>query len=57
MKSLLIRFTQNESGATAIEYSLIALLIALAIITGASSVGTAINAKFSNISTRYTNYS
>jgi pilus assembly protein Flp/PilA len=40
---------KDESGATAIEYGLIATLIALAIITAAGSVGTALNTKFTDI--------
>lgn len=52
MKNLIVRFAKDETGATAIEYSLIAVLIALAIITGARSLGTAINGRFTNIGTR-----
>lgn len=51
MKNLLARFMQDESGAAAIEYALIAALIALAIIGGATALGTAINGKLSNIAT------
>lgn len=51
MPRLVSRFIQDESGATAIEYGLIAALIALAIITGATSLGNALNAKFKAIST------
>jgi pilus assembly protein Flp/PilA len=43
------RFIKDESGATAIEYGLIAALIALAIIAGASSAGNAIGNKFNDI--------
>jgi len=45
------RFLKDESGATAIEYGLIAALIAVAIITGATALGTTLNAKFMEIST------
>ncbi len=51
MKNLLNRFINNESGATAIEYGLIAGLIAVVIIGGATAVGTRISAKFTTIST------
>jgi pilus assembly protein Flp/PilA len=51
MTKLLTRLMKDESGATAIEYGLIAALIGVAIITGAKSVGTALNTKFSNIAT------
>ena len=43
---LVARFLKNESGATAIEYGLIAALIAVAIITGATSLGTSIDKSF-----------
>ncbi len=46
MSKLVARFVKDESGATAIEYGLIAALIAVAIIAGAGALGTAINAKF-----------
>jgi len=49
MSNLFTRFVKNESNTTAIEYGLIAALIALAIITGAGALGNAINAKFSTI--------
>ncbi|QKC85880.1 Flp family type IVb pilin [Mesorhizobium sp. NZP2077] len=49
MSNLFARFVKDESGATAIEYGLIAALIALAIITGAGALGNAINAKFTAI--------
>lgn len=51
MNKLFARFVNDESGATAIEYGLIATLIALAIILGATSVGTNLNAKFGKIAT------
>ena len=47
----LVRLLRDESGATAIEYGLIASLIALAIISGATAVGTQINAAFNKIAT------
>jgi pilus assembly protein Flp/PilA len=52
MTKLLVRFAKDESGATAIEYGLIAALIAVAMIVGGRAVGTAINAKFSNVAAR-----
>jgi pilus assembly protein Flp/PilA len=51
MKNLLARFMQDESGAAAIEYALIAALIALAIIGGATALGGAINSKLQSIAT------
>lgn len=49
MSKLFARFVKDESGATAIEYGLIAALIALAIMVGAGALGNAINAKFGEI--------
>jgi len=49
MSKLFARFVKDESGATAIEYGLIAALIALAIIVGAGALGNAINDKFLKI--------
>ncbi len=51
MKLLLTRLRKNESGATAIEYGLIAALIAIVIIGGAGALGTQLNALFTRIST------
>jgi pilus assembly protein Flp/PilA len=51
MSNLIARFVKDESGATAIEYGLIAALIALAIMVGAGQLGNAINGKFTNIGT------
>jgi pilus assembly protein Flp/PilA len=49
MTKLVIRFAQNESGATAIEYGLIAALISVVIIGALSTVGTNLVAKFNQI--------
>ncbi|WP_315925199.1 Flp family type IVb pilin [Mesorhizobium sp. SP-1A] len=49
MTKLLARFYKDESGATAIEYGLIAALIALAIVTAATNLGTALSDKFVEI--------
>lgn len=51
MTKLMNRFVADESGATAIEYGLIAALIAVAIIAGARTLGTTLSAKFSSIAT------
>lgn len=45
------RFLREEDGVTAIEYGLLAALIAVAIIVGANAVGTNLNALFSAIAT------
>jgi pilus assembly protein Flp/PilA len=49
MKKLAARFLKDESGATAIEYGLIAAGISLAIITVVNGIGTNLNTKFSSI--------
>ncbi len=49
MKNLVARFVKNESGATAIEYGLIAALISVAIIGGANAVGGGVGTTFNNI--------
>ena len=46
---MLKQFWNDESGATAIEYGLIAALISIAIIGGARSLGTNIGATFNNV--------
>lgn len=49
MANLFARFLKDESGATAIEYGLLAALIALGIIAGATTIGTQIGATFTTI--------
>jgi len=51
VRRLLIRFRRDESGATAIEYGLIAAGIAAAIILAVNTLGTNLNTTFSSIST------
>ncbi|MGA2997424.1 Flp family type IVb pilin [Bradyrhizobium sp.] len=51
MKNLIARFVKNESGATAIEYGLIAAGISLAIIAVVNGLGSNLNAKFTSINT------
>ena len=51
MTKLLSRFAKDESGVTAIEYGLIATLIGVAIIAGATTLGNALDAQFTDIST------
>jgi len=50
MKYLIARFSKDESGATAIEYGLIAGLISVAIIAIVGTVGTDLTAVFQSIS-------
>ncbi|RXT43552.1 pilus assembly protein [Bosea sp. Tri-44] len=51
MKNLFARFAKDESGATAIEYGLIAALIAVVCITVWGSIGGSLNTKFTAIDT------
>jgi pilus assembly protein Flp/PilA len=50
--SKFVAFLKNESGATAIEYALIAAGISIAIIATVNGLGTQLNAKFTSISTQ-----
>lgn len=50
---MLNKFLKDENGATAIEYGLIAALIAIAIIAGATSLGDALNSKFAWIASEF----
>jgi pilus assembly protein Flp/PilA len=52
MKNLFARFAKDESGATAIEYGLIAALIAVFIITAVGMVGGQLDTVFRNIAAR-----
>jgi pilus assembly protein Flp/PilA len=52
MRSLIYRFVADECGATAIEYGLIAALIAVVIITAVTAVGTQLSTTFNTISTQ-----
>ena len=47
---ILKRFLNDDAGAAAIEYGLIAALIAVVIITGVTAVGTQLSTTFTNIS-------
>ena len=49
MKNLVSRFVKDESGATAIEYGLIAAGISVAIITVVKGVGTNLNKTFTSV--------
>ncbi|MDM9646951.1 Flp family type IVb pilin [Rhizobium sp. S163] len=50
MTKLVSRFLKDESGATAIEYGLIAALISVALITGATALGSKLNLMFNGLS-------
>ena len=52
MKSLFRRFMRDQSGATAIEYGLIAAGISVVIISVVNSIGVTLNNTFTNVSTQ-----
>ncbi len=52
MKKLFARFMKDDSGATAIEYGLIAAGISVAIIAVVNGLGSSLNAKFGSISSQ-----
>jgi len=54
MSNFLSRFAKDESGATAIEYGLIAALIGVAIVSGARAIGTNLDTLFQGIATDLT---
>jgi pilus assembly protein Flp/PilA len=49
VRGIFAKFVTNESGATAIEYGLIAALISVVIITGLTAVGSNLNAQLGSI--------
>jgi pilus assembly protein Flp/PilA len=55
MSKIVQRFIKDEGGATAIEYGLIAALVAVVIIVGLTSLGTTLNGTFGNIATNVSN--
>ena len=52
MKTLVSRFVRDDSGATAIEYGLIAAGISVAIIAVVNGIGTTLNTKFSSVNSQ-----
>jgi pilus assembly protein Flp/PilA len=51
MRNLVTRLMKSEKGATAIEYGLIAALVAVIIITAVSTLGTKLSATFNSVAT------
>jgi pilus assembly protein Flp/PilA len=49
MRSLFSRFLNDESGATAIEYCLIAVGLSIVIITAVNGIGTTLNTRFTSV--------
>ena len=50
MKAIIKRFVRDEAGVTAIEYGLIAALIAVVIIGAVTAVGSKLNTTFTTVS-------
>ncbi len=55
MKNLFRNFVEDESGATAIEYGLIAAIIGVGIIAALGNVKNSLNTKFNEVGTSITN--
>ena len=55
MKAIAARFVKDESGATAIEYGLIAAIIGVGIIAGLGALKNALTSMFNQVSTNLTN--
>jgi pilus assembly protein Flp/PilA len=51
MRRLLTRFVDDECGATAIEYCIIAVGLSIVIVAGVNGVSSVLNAKFTDVST------
>ena len=49
MRRLVERFLRDESGATAIEYALVASLISIAIVAGATAIGGTLSGTFTTV--------
>jgi pilus assembly protein Flp/PilA len=49
MLPLISKFLSDETGATAIEYCLIAAGLSIVIVTAVNSIGTTLNAKFASV--------
>jgi len=52
MTKFISRFAKDESGATAIEYGLIAALIALVLVTALTALGNKVGGTFNNVSAK-----
>jgi pilus assembly protein Flp/PilA len=49
MRQLISKFLSDETGATAIEYCLIAIGLSIVIITAVNGIGTTLNTKFTSV--------
>jgi len=50
MKAIIRRFVQEESGATAIEYALIAIFVSIIFLAAAQAIGISLNGTFTTLS-------
>lgn len=57
MRDLITKFIEDDSGATAIEYGLIAALIATGMIAGVTSLGNSVGDKYDDVGTTLTGVS
>jgi pilus assembly protein Flp/PilA len=48
------RFLRDEKGATAIEYALIAAILSIMVVGGATLIGTGLNSSFTQVSSGFT---
>jgi len=55
MREILGKLTRDRAGATAIEYGLIAALVAVVTIAGLTTLGTNLNTKYNNIASSVSN--
>lgn len=55
MKALIARFSRHEAGVTAIQYGLVAALVAVALIVGAKGLGSQVKNTFNSASTKMKN--
>ena len=51
MKQLIVRFVRNDEGQDLIEYVLIGTLVSIAVVAGATALGTSLNAWYQNMAT------
>ena len=54
MNALVVRFLKDRSGATAIEYGLIAAIVGIGIIVGLTQLQSGLNTLFGNVNTQLT---
>ena len=57
MKALVVRLVRNDEGQDLIEYVLIGTLVSIAVVLGATALGTQLNAWYNNMATWVSNHS